>query len=113
MSFIAPCRITGTGNGTPTTFADNVVNGSLKVKWPAKKYIMSDQGYIPNPISNPPDAANDAQLFPFFHKGGYNVLYIDGHAIWTDTSGVLRFEAAPYKQNFQAASTSAFNQAGG
>ena len=49
----------------------------------------------------------------FSIQGSYNLLYIDGHVLWTDTGPVLQYEAAPYKQNFQAACTSGFNQIGG
>ena len=56
--------------------------------------------------------AHFATTYPFFHKKGYNVLYIDGHARWVGTEGILRWEKTS-KQNYQAAALSAFNEAGG
>ena len=99
--------------GVPTVTNSSVANGSLKVKQPAKKTIMADQGYIPSAISNPADDPTLATTYPFFHKKGYNVLYIDGHARWVGTEGIERWEKAPFKQNYQAAALSAFNEAGG
>jgi prepilin-type processing-associated H-X9-DG protein len=99
--------------GTVVVTNTAVANGSLKVKNPAKKTIMADQGYIPNSISSTPDDPTLATTYPFFHKDGYNVLYIDGHARWVGTEGIVRYEKAPFKQNYQAAALSAFNEAGG
>jgi prepilin-type N-terminal cleavage/methylation domain-containing protein/prepilin-type processing-associated H-X9-DG protein len=90
-----------------------VTNGHLKVPNPAKKAIMADQGLIPNSLSNPPDDPTLASTYPFFHKKGYNVLYVDGHAKWVDKGEVEVYERAPYKQNYQAAALSAFNASGG
>jgi prepilin-type processing-associated H-X9-DG protein len=44
----------------------------------ANRAIMMDQGYLP-PFE---------QDFPFVHKGGWNVLYMDGHALFVQRSSV-------------------------
>jgi prepilin-type N-terminal cleavage/methylation domain-containing protein/prepilin-type processing-associated H-X9-DG protein len=46
-------------------------------KGAAQKMIFADQGYVSN-------VANDQaeKLFPFFHPGGQNLLYLDGHVQW-------------------------------
>jgi prepilin-type N-terminal cleavage/methylation domain-containing protein/prepilin-type processing-associated H-X9-DG protein len=94
---------------TGVAMSASVTNGKLKVPQPAKKAIMADQGWLP---ANG-DAATLSTDYPFFHKKGYNVLYIDGHAKWVESSLVLIYQKAPYNQNYQASALSAFNAAGG
>jgi prepilin-type N-terminal cleavage/methylation domain-containing protein/prepilin-type processing-associated H-X9-DG protein len=100
-------------NDNGAAMSASVTNGKLKVPQPAKKAIMADQGFIPGMLSPTPDDPAYAAIYPFFHKRGYNVLYMDGHAKWVDRGEVEVFERAPYKQNYQAAALSAFNSVGG
>ena len=51
----------------------------------AKRMIMIDQGYLAYPPVIPQTTAN---LFPFFHKDGWNALYLDGHVTWVIRSVV-------------------------
>ena len=52
-------------------------------------------------------------MYPFFHKKGYNVLYVDGHAKWVDRGEVDTWMRNNPTQNYQAAALNAFNAAGG
>lgn len=54
-------------------------------KGAAQKMIMADQGYVSN-------VANDYYEinWPFFHPGGYNMLYLDGHVQWVKKQAVQK-----------------------
>ena len=60
-------RAPATGTGTLIT------NDKLTLKNPAERMFWTDQGYL--------DLATgkDDNSQPFFHKDGWNVLYLDGH----------------------------------
>jgi prepilin-type N-terminal cleavage/methylation domain-containing protein/prepilin-type processing-associated H-X9-DG protein len=74
-------------SGVLTAGAKDIVNHKITVKKPAEKMFWTDQGWI-NLI--PGDAGAGAlpndKIYPFFHKGGWNVLYLDGHAKWIPVS---------------------------
>jgi prepilin-type N-terminal cleavage/methylation domain-containing protein/prepilin-type processing-associated H-X9-DG protein len=58
---------------------DTLFRDAIHRKLGAKRMIMIDQGYLPYPPIIPQTTAN---LFPFFHKDGWNALYLDGHVVW-------------------------------
>ena len=86
-----------------------IANGNLKVRQSAKKPIMADQGYLPKPSDDPALATQ----FAFFHKKGYNVLYLDGHVRWVDRGVVERYEKAPFNLSFGGAAYQAYFDEGG
>ena len=98
-------------NGAP--MGRTVTNGNLKVPTTAKKAIMADQGLIPSTTSSPPDDPTLATTYPFFHKKGYNVLYVDGHVKWVDRGEVETWMRVNKTQNYQAAALNTFNSVGG
>ena len=56
----------------------NPILVALDVESAAKALQLADQGYIAAlPAHMASETAN-----PFFHKGGWNGLYLDGHAAW-------------------------------
>jgi prepilin-type N-terminal cleavage/methylation domain-containing protein/prepilin-type processing-associated H-X9-DG protein len=106
-------RISYRTSAAGTPMSPDIVNGDMRVKQASKRAIMADQGYLPSPS----DPADLAAAFPFFHKKGYNVLYIDGHVKWVDKSAVVYQFAAPTGQGksttFGDAAIRAFNAEGG
>jgi prepilin-type N-terminal cleavage/methylation domain-containing protein/prepilin-type processing-associated H-X9-DG protein len=98
-----------TNPNKPTKMNVLDTNGQLKVPFPAKKTILADQGYIPSAA----DAPDLAFTYPFFHKKGYNVLYVDGHAKWVDRGVVETWQKKNPTQNFQLAGLRALNSDGG
>jgi prepilin-type N-terminal cleavage/methylation domain-containing protein/prepilin-type processing-associated H-X9-DG protein len=90
-----------------------LINYKLKVATPSKKSIMADQGYLAGQLVSPAENMQLERDYPFFHKKGYNVLYIDGHAQWVDRQLIEKYEKAPYKKGFQQAAALAYYEAGG
>jgi prepilin-type N-terminal cleavage/methylation domain-containing protein/prepilin-type processing-associated H-X9-DG protein len=89
-----------------------LLDATLKVRQPTKKAIMADQGFIPNISAG--DLATYSTDYPFFHKNGWNVLYIDGHAQWVQKSAITPYETGVWKGlNFQHAAPMAYWAAGG
>jgi len=64
---------------------DTLYRDATHRKLGAKRMIMIDQGYLAYPPVIPQTTAN---LFPFFHKDGWNALYLDGHVTWVIRSVV-------------------------
>jgi prepilin-type N-terminal cleavage/methylation domain-containing protein/prepilin-type processing-associated H-X9-DG protein len=62
----------------------DVLNHKITVKTPAQRMYWSDQGWFN--VAGTTD--NSEQTYPFFHKDGWNVLYLDGHARWIPVSMV-------------------------
>ena len=83
----------------PSPSPADVMNGDLRVKQPSKRAIMADQGYLPSP-SQP---AAFALAYPFVHKKGYNVLYVDGHVRWVDQGSVIMQYRPPTGRGSQTA----------
>jgi prepilin-type N-terminal cleavage/methylation domain-containing protein/prepilin-type processing-associated H-X9-DG protein len=77
-------------SGVLSRSPEDVINHKINVKRAAEKMYWTDQGWI-NII--PGDAGTGAlpndRIYPFFHKGGWNVLYLDGHAKWIPVSMAL------------------------
>ena len=74
----------------PTCFFSNC---KLRVPSPAQEGSRRRPGARPeHPAAG--DTLANAQDFPFFHKKGWNVLYVDGHAQWVDLcrAGITPFE---------------------
>jgi prepilin-type processing-associated H-X9-DG protein len=89
-----------------------LLNCKLRVPSPAKKVLVADQGLVPNIPAG--DTLANAQDFPFFHKKGWNVLYVDGHAQWVDQSYITPYETGTWSTlNFQHAAPMAYWAAGG
>ena len=86
-----------------------LANGNLKARHPAKKMIMADQGWI----SGGADLPSYETDWPFFHKRGWNVLYIDGHVRWVNRSDVEKYMKPPYNLNFGTGAFTGYNEAGG
>jgi prepilin-type N-terminal cleavage/methylation domain-containing protein/prepilin-type processing-associated H-X9-DG protein len=84
-------------------------NGNIKVRHPAKKAILADQGWISGPGEDP----LYEKSWPFFHKGGYNVLYIDGHVRWVNRTDVSPYMKAPLNYGFGVGAFKAYCAAGG
>jgi len=84
-------------------------NGNLKCRHSAKKAVMADQGWISGPGEDP----LLENTYPFFHKRGYNVLYLDGHVKWANRSDVTPYMKAPLNNGFGAGALKAYNAAGG
>ena len=59
-------------------------NHKLTVKGAGARLQLADQGFV---AGNAGQVASE-RLFPFFHKGGWNALYLDGHAKWVNESDV-------------------------
>ena len=51
----------------------------------AQRMWMTDQGYVADPPSVP---ASTEMEWPYFHKDGWNTIYIDGHVKFVKTSEV-------------------------
>ena len=75
----------------------------------AKKAVLSDQGWIPTAG----EAANLAGDYAFYHKKGYNVLYLDGHALWVNRSDVERWMKPPNSYDSGGACILGFGEMGG
>jgi prepilin-type processing-associated H-X9-DG protein len=71
-----------TGSGTWVSPPPEIVNMKISKKGAAAKVTMSDQGYI---AALPAHAQNEKD-YPFFHKAGWNCLYLDGHVKWVTVS---------------------------
>jgi prepilin-type N-terminal cleavage/methylation domain-containing protein/prepilin-type processing-associated H-X9-DG protein len=84
-------------------------NGNLKVRHPAKKAVMADQGWISGPADDP----LLQNTYPFFHKSGYNALYVDGHVKWVNKSDVAPYMKAPLNNGFGVGALKGYNAAGG
>lgn len=84
-------------------------NGNLNVKQPTKKAIMADQGWVLGPTEDP----KYATTWPFYHKKGWNVLYVDGHVKWVHRSDVEKYISSPGNLGFQNGSYKGFCEAGG
>jgi prepilin-type N-terminal cleavage/methylation domain-containing protein/prepilin-type processing-associated H-X9-DG protein len=65
-------------SGSPQPMAKEIVNDRFTVKGAAQRSYMADQGFI---AGNAAERPNETK-FPFFHKKGWNVLYLDGHVKW-------------------------------
>jgi prepilin-type N-terminal cleavage/methylation domain-containing protein/prepilin-type processing-associated H-X9-DG protein len=94
-------------NGVKTD--PETANGNIKVRHPAKKAILADQGWISGPGEDP----LYEKSWPFFHKGGYNVLYIDGHVRWVNRTDVSPYMKAPLNKLFGDGAFRAYCAAGG
>ena len=89
----------------------DMVNLSVRTKSPARKPILHDQGYMPAAVDGTDtDGTPWDQVFPFFHKKGWNVLYLDGHAGWVPTDNVKKYLPT---MGFQSAAWRAYGEAGG
>jgi prepilin-type N-terminal cleavage/methylation domain-containing protein/prepilin-type processing-associated H-X9-DG protein len=58
--------------------AKEIVNDRFSLKGASMRSYMSDQGFI---AGNAGERSNETK-FPFFHKKGWNVVYLDGHVKW-------------------------------
>jgi prepilin-type N-terminal cleavage/methylation domain-containing protein/prepilin-type processing-associated H-X9-DG protein len=59
-------------------------NHKLSVKGAGARLQLADQGFV---AGNAGQVATE-RLYPFFHKGGWNALYLDGHAKWVNESDI-------------------------
>ncbi|HZZ43447.1 MAG TPA: DUF1559 domain-containing protein [Tepidisphaeraceae bacterium] len=77
-------------SGVLTASPTDVVNHKITVKQAQEKSYWTDQGWINLVAADAGTGAlpND-KVYPFFHKGGWNVLYLDGHAKWVSASMAL------------------------
>lgn len=94
-----------------TAYLNRFFNSNVKAKNAAKKAVLSDQGWIKSSLDNP--SLNLEGNYFFYHKKGYNVLYLDGHATWVNRSDVERYMRAPYSYDSGGASIYAFGDVGG
>ena len=72
------------GAGAMNRVHPSLWNHKLSVKGAAQRLQLADQGFV---------AGNAGQVAaertnPFFHKAGWNALYLDGHAKWVNESDV-------------------------
>jgi len=84
------------------------INYNTRLHQASKKQVLSDQGWIQS-------TGDTTQVFDFrfFHKKGWNVLYLDGHAQWVDRSYVEKYVKAPYSYDFGSACLYGYRDAGG
>ena len=101
----------GSSAGDPIndTYLERFWNSNVKARRSAKKTVLSDQGWIPSAG----EAANLASDYAFYHKKGWNVLYLDGHATWVNRGDVERYMKAPYNLDSGGACIYAFGDMGG
>jgi prepilin-type N-terminal cleavage/methylation domain-containing protein/prepilin-type processing-associated H-X9-DG protein len=76
----------GYGSGAPLPVAKELVNDRFSIKHGAQRSYMADQGWI---AGSGGEKANEKR-FPFFHKQGWNVLFLDGHVKWIRLDEVQR-----------------------
>ena len=84
--YFPPTSYDGTNGGTGAMNRVNQAywNHKLTAKGAGQKLQLADQGYVAAlPAHLPSEIAN-----PFFHKGGWNGLYLDGHAKWVNLTDV-------------------------
>jgi prepilin-type N-terminal cleavage/methylation domain-containing protein/prepilin-type processing-associated H-X9-DG protein len=77
------------GNLAPALLAyrQSIMNDRINLKNAHQRMYWTDQGWM---VLVPGDqAVLDANTYPFFHKKGWNVLYLDGHAKWISTDMAL------------------------
>ena len=72
----------------PTASSEHTWNDKITVKLPAQKMYWTDQGWI-NVVPGDGSPTPYDRVYPFFHKNGWNVLYLDGHAKWIPVSMAL------------------------
>ena len=98
-------------NGDPPDqrYLDLFWNSNTKARKAAKKAVLSDQGWIP-PRAKPRISSSTT---PSYHKKGYNVLYLDGHALWVNRSDVERWMKPPNSYDSGGACILGFNEMGG
>jgi prepilin-type N-terminal cleavage/methylation domain-containing protein/prepilin-type processing-associated H-X9-DG protein len=62
-------------SGNQFEYAPDLVTDRISKKGAAQRGYIADQGWI---AATPAERVSEKQ-FPFFHKDGWNVLYLDGH----------------------------------
>jgi prepilin-type N-terminal cleavage/methylation domain-containing protein/prepilin-type processing-associated H-X9-DG protein len=84
--YFPPTSYDGTlnGAGAMNKVDPSLWNHKLSAKGAAAKLQLADQGYI----AAAPSQVPSEQANPFFHKGGWNALYLDGHAKWVNEADV-------------------------
>lgn len=72
--------------------APELVNEKYNLKGPSNRTLMTDQGVWTRPglATSDPDYVASMQ-YPFFHKKGWNVLYLDGHVKWIAYDAINAF----------------------
>jgi prepilin-type processing-associated H-X9-DG protein/prepilin-type N-terminal cleavage/methylation domain-containing protein len=78
-------RTTGAIVHNPEDYANNAMN----LKNSAQRMFWSDQI-----VPRPPDNGTVYQIYPTFHKGGGNFLYLDGHARWVPEAALSKWALA-------------------
>ena len=78
-----------------SSYVPDIVNHKLTVKKTAEKAYWSDQGWVN--VDPATDELLAKNTYPFFHKDGWNVLYLDGHVNWVQVS-----QAKPLMEQFRA-----------
>jgi len=75
---------TNGGNGAMNKVSSSLWNHRLSVKGAGARLQLADQGFV---AGNAGQVATE-KTQPFFHKGGWNALYLDGHAKWVNDSDI-------------------------
>jgi prepilin-type N-terminal cleavage/methylation domain-containing protein/prepilin-type processing-associated H-X9-DG protein len=91
--------------------SSDLVNLTTTTKNAARKTVLHDQGYIPGlGDGTDTDGTPWNVVYPFFHKKGWNVLYVDGHANWVPVDAVKKYLPT---MGFQSAAWKAYGESGG